>query len=75
MRSLSYAGGDFVCPGAATGSQIGWGQKSENALTKTIHFFWLSISYVSVYLMLSHVANPCPVTVKCDSCAYNVDVT
>ena len=23
MRSLSCAGGDFVCPGAATGSQIG----------------------------------------------------
>ena len=38
MRSLSCAGGDFVCPGAANRSQIGKGLKSEYASTKTTLF-------------------------------------
>ena len=28
MRSLSCTGGDFVCPGAATGGQIGFGLRA-----------------------------------------------
>ena len=39
--------------------------------------FLLSISYVSFcpdMLSLSHAANPRAVIVKCDGCAYDVDV-
>ena len=56
VRYLRYAGGDFVCPGATTGSQ-----RVKMHWPKLLIFFWLSISHVSIYpntLSLSHVAKP-----------------